>query len=137
MRLARTIATLTFPVSFVALALSAGCSTGGSGSAAAEPQYEEGAVVHQTAQADLDQLKSKEPLSASRADLWVNGMGCPLCATNIDMQLKRVKGVSEAKVDLGAGKVSIELAGENKPSPARLADAVADAGFTLVKIESR
>ena len=33
MRLARTIATLTFPVSFVALALSAGCSTGGSGSA--------------------------------------------------------------------------------------------------------
>lgn len=118
-----------------------GCASSGSqaakGSAAAEPEYEEGAVIHHGTAADKAALASKTPLEASAATLYVNGLGCPLCATNVDLQLKRVTGVSNMQVDLSTGKVDIAMAGPVKPSPKRLADAIADAGFTLVKIETR
>lgn len=98
---------------------------------------EEEGVVHRVAAADLEALKSTAPLESGRALLYVNGLGCPLCATNVDVQLERVRGVSEAKVDLGAGTVLIEMPDKTKPSPRRLADAVKDAGFTLVRIEPK
>lgn len=125
----RTLIALVSAISVVSIS---GCS---GGRAAGEPQYEEGAVIHQATAADLEAVKSKEPLAANQALLYVNGLGCPLCATNVDVQLKRIKGITDAKVDLGAGTVLIDMPGQTKPSPKRLADAVEDAGFTLVKIE--
>lgn len=117
----------------------AGCSSGGAGAQAdgSPAEYEENPINHQVSEADMAAAQSKEPLKADAATLYVNGLGCPLCATNIDMQLKRVKGVTGTKVDLSTGKVDIQLPSPVKPSPQRLADAVADAGFTLVKIETR
>jgi copper chaperone CopZ len=141
-RLSRSV-TLALAVCGAALAPAflGGCASSGSqaakGSAATEPEYEEGAVLHQGTAADKAALASKTPLESSAATLYVNGLGCPLCATNVDMQLKRVPGVSNMQVDLSTGKVDIAMAGPVKPSPKRLADAIADAGFTLVKIETR
>lgn len=123
-----------------ALAMSmGGCvSSGAKGSAAdATPESQENAIVHQVSDADVAATLSTQPLTGSMATLYVNGLGCPLCATNIDLQLKRVKGVEVTKVDLSTGKVDLAMVGPSKPSPKRLHDAVADAGFTLVKIESR
>ncbi len=112
----------------------AGCSSGGQG---AEAEYEENPINHVATEADLAATRSKEPLKGEAATLWVNGLGCPLCATNIDMQLHRVKGIANTNVDLSTGKVDLVFVGADRPSPQRLADAVADAGFTLVKIETR
>lgn len=114
----------------------AGCSSAGQG-AAAEAEYEENPVNHVTSEADMAATLSKEPIKAEAATLWVNGLGCPLCATNIDMQLNRVKGIANTKVDLSTGKVDLVFVGPDRPTPHRLSDAVADAGFTLVKIETR
>jgi copper chaperone CopZ len=80
---------------------------------------------------------SKDPLSGQSAILWVNGLGCPQCATNIDFQLKRIRGVSDVYTDLSDGKVTVALARGTKPSPYRLSEAVKDAGMTLVKIEAK
>lgn len=109
-----------------------GCASG----QRAEGEYEENPVFHQSSAADADALKSAAPLTSERALLYVNGMGCPLCATNVDVQLKRIRGVEDATIDLGAGTVAISMPGQTRPSPKRLADAVADAGFTLVRIEN-
>jgi copper chaperone CopZ len=67
--------------------------------------------------------------------VWVNGMGCPLCATNVDQQLKRVRGVESVKINLGTGIVSVSLDPERIPAEAELAKAVRDSGFTLVRIQ--
>lgn len=93
------------------------------------------ADLYTASAADLEALTSDQPLTAPRATLYVNGLSCPLCATNIDLQLKRVRGVDSASVDLSTGKVVIQMPGKTKPSPKRLAGAVDDAGATLVRIE--
>lgn len=111
-----------------ACALISGCASRG---ATGDPN----AIVHASTPADLAALDRKQPIDADRVLLYVNGLGCPLCATNVDAQLKRVRGVADAVVDLGAGTVLVVLKETDRPSPRRLADAIADAGFTLVKLE--
>ncbi|MDX2114727.1 MAG: heavy metal-associated domain-containing protein [Planctomycetota bacterium] len=103
---------------------------------AAQPAYEEGAIVHTVSEADLAYARSTDPITANHAVLWVNGLGCPQCASNIDLQLDRITGVQNIKVDLSTGRVNVDLFGVARPSPARLAQAVDRAGFTLVKIEA-
>ncbi len=115
-------------------ALAACASSSNSGMSA---EMEENAVIHHVTDADRALAASKEPITADSAVLWVNGLGCPQCATNIDLQLERVVGVKTTNVDLSNGKVTVGLAGNNRPSPARLGKAVADAGFTLVKVEAK
>jgi copper chaperone CopZ len=116
-------------------ALLAGCA-GGSGSAVVAP--EENPVNHESTPQDLAFTASTAPLASDSVVLWVNGLGCPLCATNIDKQLERVKGVEKVAVDLGQGKVTLGLKpGAAHPSPARLKEAVEDAGFTLVKVDAQ
>lgn len=109
-----------------------GCASSGGGM---EPGYEENAIVHTVSDEDRALAASKEALPEGPTVLWVNGLGCPQCASNIDLQLKRVRGIRDVRVDLSVGKVTLNVTGATRPSPARLGDAVADAGFTLVKIE--
>jgi copper chaperone CopZ len=100
--------------------------------------YEEKYISHQVTDADKAKAQSKAAVAADNAVLYVNGMGCPLCATNINMQLERVPGVKTVKVDLGSGIVTLGLLkGAEHPSPHTLGEAVEDAGFTLVKIEEK
>ncbi len=98
-------------------------------------EYEEKPITHTVTPADIERAKSTQPLTSNAAVLYVNGLGCPLCASNIDRQLKRVRGVTSINVDLSVGRVELGLLTGKQPSPARLGDAVEDAGFTLVKIE--
>lgn len=94
-------------------------------------------IEHEVSAADRAAAKSDAPIAGAGAVLYVNGLGCPLCASNIDKQLTRVKGVDRVKVDLSQGKVDVGFApGAAHPSPAALGDAVEDAGFTLVKVEA-
>jgi len=115
-----------FPA-IAATLLLAGCAGGG--------QYQEKAINHHVTDADLELVKSEKALEVGTVVLWVNGLGCPLCASAIDKQLERVKGVSSVHTDLSVGKVTLTL-GKGAASPKQLADAVLDAGFTLVKIET-
>ena len=116
-----------------------GCASGGgtagAGGAAAKAT-EENAIIHQVSQAEMEAARAERPISGKRAVLWVNGLGCPLCATNIDLVLAKVKGVSNVKVDLSTGKVSLDVDPATPPTAARLATVVEDSGFTLVKIET-
>lgn len=111
-------------------ALLAACSTSSNHAV----QEESGPVYTATA-SEARYIASTSPVEPGAITLFVNGMGCPLCATNIDKQLERLDGVSDVVVNLGDGKVALNVAGEKRTSPKELGEAVEEAGFTLVKIE--
>ena len=73
--------------------------------------------------------------SPTTAIVWVNGMGCPLCATNVDQQLRRVPGVTSVAINLGTGMVTVGVDAAQPPAESALAQAVRDSGFTLVGIQ--
>lgn len=79
-------------------------------------------------------VKSDQPLPPGPIVMYMNGLSCPLCATNIDKQVETLPGVSDVKVDLSTGKVQAMLSGPKTPSPRQLANAADVAGITLVKI---
>lgn len=112
-----------------------GCSGGGASGQGATSS-EENPVLHEVTAEDLAAAESKAPVTSDSVVLWVNGLGCPLCASALDVQILRVKGVGSAVVDLSAGKVTVGLRGDPRPSPWQLGEAVRDAGFTLVKVEA-
>ena len=74
---------------------------------------------------------------AQTATLVVYGMGCPLCANNVDKQLLKVAGVEKVNVDLGSGRVKVAFApGVERPGDDKLAKAVSNSGYTLVRIQT-
>jgi copper chaperone len=87
--------------------------------------------------ASLASLDSAGPIEASSATLWVQGMGCPLCANNVDQQLMKIEGVEKVDLNLGTGEVKVALAESNRPTREQLADAIRNSGFTLVKLETQ
>ncbi len=117
------------------LVLLPGCSTSAS-SKAVNPAMGENAIIHTVTEADREAAKSKAPITGGAATLWVNGLGCPLCASNLDKQLMRVPGVEAVTIDMGTGTSRVALRADAAVSPAQLGEAVEDAGFTLVKVES-
>lgn len=91
--------------------------------------------------ADLRQeqslLSQTSPIASSAATLEVHGLSCPKCASNVDLTLAEIKGVkSVEKVDLSTGQVRLAFDDANHPSPATLAKAIKDAGYTLVAIHT-
>lgn len=125
---ASVIVTLAIPFGLAACA----GSTADSGQT-----YEEDLIIHPVTEADKAAVKSEAPLAADSATLWVNGLGCPLCASNLDVQLMRIEGVASVVVDLSDGTAALTFVpGADRPSPARLGHAVEDAGFTLVKVQA-
>jgi len=83
-----------------------------------------------------DNTAAVDPLAAAIDDLPTArvealGMGCPLCATNVDEVIGRMPGVEAVRVDLGNGLIHVGLTPEaDWPTPAQLEEAVRDAGFT-------
>jgi len=122
-----TLACVLLPLTL----LLASCASTGS----KQVQYEQNPINHTVTDEDRAATKSKTAITTDGALLWVNGLGCPLCASNIDHQLKRVRGVKAISVDLGVGVVKLNLIQGRQPSPYTLGEAVEDAGFTLVKVE--
>ncbi len=114
-------------VTVVAMSLStflAGC---GGEKAASSPTTPES-----RAQADAEAT----PIAAPSATLTVQGLSCPLCASNVDKQLMKVDGVQSVSVDLGDGTIRVAFAGEARPTGAALRKAVEDSGYTLVSIDT-
>ena len=83
------------------------------------------------ASSDLDLSFAREVV------LTVHGLSCPLCANNLDGQLKNVAGVESASIDLKTGAVTVRLSEGHSVSAGDLAGAVENAGFTLKKIEPK
>jgi len=69
-----------------------------------------------------------------RAVLHVRGMSCPLCAHSIEVQLRRVPGVADVRIDLGSGEVTALLKPFAKPTEEQFAAAIRDSGFTLDRV---
>lgn len=81
-------------------------------------------------------LADTAPITADSATLTVGGLGCPLCASNIENKLSGIDGVEGVSVDLAEGLVTVKLWGPYRPSPAKLAKAVRDSGFKPTRIET-
>ncbi|HZW07043.1 MAG TPA: cation transporter [Phycisphaerales bacterium] len=122
---------IALPFLLVAAAALIGCAgSPGSGAAA----QGENAFVHEVRPEDADRLKDTSPIKSDRVRLYVNGMGCPQCVSNIDLQLAKVRGVRESKVNLSNGTVDVDLYTKDRPSPAQISRAVGG-DFTLIRIE--
>lgn len=93
-------------------------------------------VVHTASEKDRDYLSSKTPITANNVTLAVNGLSCPLCATNVDKQLGSLRGVQDIRIDFEKGEIDLQLK-DPRPSPSSLARAIDQAGFTLVRISHR
>lgn len=78
---------------------------------------------------------SAAAVSGSTAVMHVRGMACPQCAYNVDLQLLKVPGVKDVKVNMATGVVTAQLSPDNPPSKEQLASAIRETGFTLIKIE--
>lgn len=84
----------------------------------------------------VSDFESSEPIAADSVTLIVHGMGCPLCANNVDRQLLALNGVRSVNADLGTGEVKAVLWGPVRPTPRELARAIRDSGFTLREIRT-
>lgn len=72
--------------------------------------------------------------AARQVVLTVHGLSCPLCASNLDGQLKRIPGVEAATIDLKTGAVTVNLAANHLVLRSDFQKAVDAAGFTLKDI---
>ncbi|MFM1804889.1 MAG: Heavy-metal-associated domain [Planctomycetota bacterium] len=79
-------------------------------------------------------VRGPSSLPTGRYELVVNGMSCPKCVSNVELQLTRIPGVVRPVVDMKNGKVTIDVEDGNAPSSSAIASAIADSGFTLVEI---
>lgn len=92
-------------------------------------------------EASLDQVQaasaSDTTVEPNTAVLYVHGMGCPQCAYNVDLQLLKITGVKNVKVDMSTGRVTAQYDPNQPPTRDQLAAAINETGFTLVKVEMR
>ncbi|CAN5857069.1 hypothetical protein BH11PLA1_BH11PLA1_20650 [soil metagenome] len=121
---------------FGALTLMGCAANSGSAGAGRSGTMEENAVNHVVSPADLATAHSTAAIPTENVTLWINGMGCPQCVTNVDLQLERIRGAKDVRVDLGSGKVTARFVETPRPSPQDLFQAVDNAGLTLVKVEA-
>lgn len=66
--------------------------------------------------------------------IFVEGLNCASCASNVERSLKKVKGIKEASVSLMLKKGVVEA--EDFVSQEEIKKAVARAGYKAVKIEN-
>jgi copper chaperone CopZ len=69
------------------------------------------------------------------ATMWLRGMACPQCSYNVDLQLKKVRGVEKVSVNMRTGQVQAWLSPTNPPTRAQLEDAIESTTFTLVRLD--
>jgi len=77
------------------------------------------------------------PVTSPGATLVVHGLGCPLCANNLDLELKSIEGVTGVEVDLGTGEVALAVAEGASVPRGVIRSTVVDAGFTLKSITAK
>lgn len=67
-------------------------------------------------------------------ELIVFGLSCPLCASNLESQFRRIPGITGHRIDLDSGVIHIQVRQGGFVSTPSLRRAVSDAGFTLQEI---
>lgn len=120
-------------LAFSIVATLGACASNQSGPSSSSADTEQ-AVAYTATTEEAALIKSDQPLPPGPIVMYMNGLSCPLCATNIDKQVEGLSGVSDVKVDLATGMVKANLTGPKTPSPKQLASAADEAGVTLVKI---
>ncbi len=68
--------------------------------------------------------------AGTRYDMRVDGLACPFCAYGIEKKLKAVDGVSNIKVDLDKGLVSVDMKDGGSLTEEQMKKLFSDAGFT-------
>ncbi|VAW72292.1 hypothetical protein MNBD_GAMMA12-1696 [hydrothermal vent metagenome] len=66
----------------------------------------------------------------SRYLMRVDGLACPYCAYGIEKKLKKVSGLSNIKVDLKKGVVTVDASKGTVLEEAKMKKLFKDAGFT-------
>lgn len=77
---------------------------------------------------------SDEPVYAERAEMRVDGLGCPMCAESISIVLGGVDAVEDSRVDLSSGIVYVDLDPTKAVTAGALRSAIDDGGFTFRSI---
>ncbi len=110
-----------------------GCATTGSTSGGGGSDSHGAATKGTT---DTSILNDTTLVKGTSTTMLVWGMSCPLCAKNVDIELRRIKGVSFVAADLGEGHVTVTLDGSAPVTRGQLARAVNDSGFTIKSFEN-
>ncbi len=76
-----------------------------------------------------------EPIQASAATIRADGLMCPKCANNVTLQLEKIQGVEDIRVNMNLGTIRVKLTGDHHPSEAELAQAIKDGGFTFRSVK--
>lgn len=66
--------------------------------------------------------------------IYIEGMSCMHCVKRVQNALKEIKGVDEAAVDLNDKSAVVSY--EKEITDESLKDAVAEAGYDVIKIET-
>lgn len=128
--LASCVQTFLIPMAPLgALLLSACASTGSGGPTSSSPAATSGSASALASAAT-------EPLAEPTATIQVAGLACPKCATNVEVQLRRIPGVRVENIDMKHGWVQVHFDEMPHPSPARLGRAVEDSGLTYLGVQS-
>lgn len=68
------------------------------------------------------------------AELVVFGLSCPLCASNLETQFRRIPGIAGHRMDLDTGIIHVQVRQGGFVPAASVKRAVEDAGFSLQAI---
>ncbi|MBI4431738.1 MAG: heavy-metal-associated domain-containing protein [Candidatus Omnitrophica bacterium] len=90
-------------------------------------------IVWLTLIVSLVSVMSAAPLYAEIEEviLGVDGLACPFCAYGLEKKMTPIKGMKSYDVDMGEGKVYLELKENAKLDLEAFRKAVKEAGFTL------
>lgn len=99
---------------------------------------ESATTAHDAASPGQGFARETTPLTTDDATLIVRGLSCPKCANNVNLALGRLPGIEETHIDMGKGEVHVvfDQLAKTRPSKAQLAQAITDAGFTIVDIRA-
>jgi copper ion binding protein len=67
-------------------------------------------------------------MAKAKIELQVEGMTCQGCVRSVELKLSKVPGVEQARVDLGAGKATVEY-DETRANIDQLIAAVEQIGY--------
>ncbi|MBI4395789.1 MAG: heavy-metal-associated domain-containing protein [Elusimicrobia bacterium] len=88
------------------------------------------------AEQDIPPVASTEGRLTGRVQMRIEGMACPFCAYGVEKHLKKVRGVEEAKVNLGEGTAAVTLKPGAEVTAEQVRQAVRKAGFKASEIKN-
>jgi copper chaperone CopZ len=87
------------------------------------------------AQTGTQPVGEVQPDTTRQVIIQVDGMSCPFCAYGLEKKLSKLDGVEQIEISLEQGQAVLTLEEGASVTDEALKKAVADAGFTLRKIE--